>query len=227
MPKRISVPAGVLPQLALIAEQGDNLHLLNEITAAMSPTERTTGRIARAFAARANISVGDARKLLTTIMSLNMLGGTIGASPDEIYNDVTKNLIDNDTKVVDIDKWKAAKKAIVEALSPAHPLGLVQKTTRLRYEHQNILHRVKILTDVRPVFDETAREIQLMSIGYVLEVEYYDGTNRRQAFYALDVEDVATLKADCERAQTKTATLTEKLKVLPWPVLISGEVDDD
>jgi hypothetical protein len=227
MPKRISVPPGVLPHLALIAEQGDKLHLLDGITAALKPVELTTDRIAREFAAKANISVSDARRLLTTIMSLNLLGATTGASPDAIYDDVTASLADGNSKLVDIDKWKAARAAIVKTLSPTHPLGLVQKTTRLRYEHQNILHRVKILTDVRPVFDNTAREIQLMSVGYVLEIEFNDGTDRRQTFYALDVEDIATLKAECERAQTKTATLKEKLKTLPWPVLISGEADDE
>jgi hypothetical protein len=230
MPKRISVPPSIVPQLALIAEQGDKLHFLKSITDALDPAERTTTRIAKIFAVKAKISISDARKIITQIMSLNLLGSSMGSSPAAIFDNVTESLADahaRDSKIVNLDKWKAAKASLEELLSPAHPLGLVQKTTRLRYEHQNILHRISILTDVRPVFDDTARVIQLMSVGYVLEIEYHDGTDRRQTFFALDAEDVTALKSACERAETKTATLKEKLKGLPWPVLISGDIDDD
>lgn len=83
------------------------------------------------------------------------------------------------------------------------------------------------MTDIRPVFDDTAREIQVMSVSHTLELEYYDGTERRHIYMAIDAKDVAALKSACERAETKTVTLKEKLKSVPWPLLISGDVDDD
>jgi hypothetical protein len=230
MPKRVSVPPSLIPQLALIAEHGDKLHFLREVTDALDPTERTTARIAREFATKAKIAVGDARKIITQIMSLNLLSSTIGSTPAEVYDSVTENLVEEhsrDAKIIDLEKWKAAKASIEELLFPEHPLALVQKTTRLRYEHQNILNLANILTDIRPIFDGAAREIQLMSVGYQLEIQYFDGTQRRHIFTALDAKDVAKLKSACERAETKTATLKEKLKGLPWPVLVSGDIDDD
>ena len=40
-----------------------------------------------------------------------------------------------------------------------------------------------------------------MSIGYLLEIEYHDGTEHRRIFTALDAKDVAKLKSACERAR--------------------------
>ena len=123
--------------------------------------------------------------------------------------------------------WKDNREIILETLSPDNPISLVQKVARLRYEHQNILYTAKILTDIRPVFDESARELKLMTVGYMLEIEYNDGTDKRQLFAALDALDVANLKAECERAQTKTVTLREGLKPLSLPIFVSGDVEDE
>lgn len=192
----------------------------------IEPAVRLPSTIAKEFSLKAGISNPTAREIITQVLALHQLRIALKISPADLFDSMTESL----EEYLPSDDWKAWKdnrEIILETLSPDNPISLVQKVARLRYEHQNILYTAKILTDIRPVFDESARELKLMTVGYMLEIEYNDGTDKRQLFAALDALDVANLKAECERAQTKTVTLREGLKPLSLPIFVSGDVEDE
>lgn len=227
---RVSVPQNAIPALVLIAEHGRSLGSLRQIVESIDPTRRSTEEMAKAFAEKAKISQGDARKIITQLMALDQVRTTLGITSKELFEGVVANLKEvnyPDAKRVDLEKLQAAEKDIEAIFSTDHPLGLANKITRLRFEQPNILLGLNIFADVRPVFDDSGRDIKALNVGYMLELEYSDGTDRRQIFAALDAKDIARLKAECERAQTKTLTLKEKFKSVPWPTLVVGELDDE
>jgi hypothetical protein len=226
---RVSLPTAAITSVALIADNADKLALLGKVVDSMNPAMRTTSRVIKEFATQAKLSPGDARKIVTQIMSVSLLIATTGRTPDEIFDSLTQTLTEDyaNNNKVNLEKWRDAKPFVVPLLSPEHSIGILQKATKLRYDHQNILHNANIITDLRPVFDGAGREIQLMIATYMLQIDYTEGGVRKALSAALDAKDVAKLKSICERAETKTATLKDKLKGQPWPILISGDTDDE
>ena len=70
-----------------------------------------------------------------------------------------------------------------------------------------------IITDVRPVFNDAATEIDELVITHMLSVDYTDGTQHKTVLtLAMDQEDVAQLQAQCERAAQKVLTLKNGFK---------------
>jgi len=229
---RITVPASQFPALAVLAEHSASLPVLRGAAESIDQERRTVDAIARAFAGRTKIPLGDAKHIITQLRSLDGVRTTLGLSPKELFDALIEDLTEKaaaspEAKKIDLDKLRAAEKEIEAIFSADHPLGLVNKLNRLRYDYANVLINANILTDVRPIFDDAARDIKSLSVGYVLQIEYWDSTDRRQIFAALDAKDIAKLKSLCERAQTKTLTLQEKMKNLPWPLLVAGELTDD
>lgn len=227
MPRRLSIPNTAIPAFVLIAEHGDKLPILSQVSASIPLASRTFGRVIKEFSDKAKLPLSDARKIVQQVAAFNLLGTNEGVSAAETFANLTESLIENHSgSKVNLDKWKAAKDSLIELLAPEHPIGLLQKTTKLKYDYQNILGNVGILTDVRPVFDNSAREIQLLNVAHTLQLEYSDGTERRTLYFAMDAIDIAKLKSQCARAETKAATLKEKLKVLLCPIS-GGDLEDD
>lgn len=229
MATKFRVPRAAFPNIAAIIKNVDKLPLLKASADELEPNRCTPDRISSTFAAKADLSLAVAQQIVTQIMQFHGLRANFGMTPSQLYDATTESLSadgDAEWKRQNLDDWKSAKDAIIKVLEPGHPFNVVQKRTRLSYEHQNVLFDSSIVTDIRPIFDDTAREILQLSITHVLEVDYFDGDRRNQLFATLDSADVAKLKSWCERAQTKEATLKTKLKSVPWPIVIPGTDDD-
>jgi hypothetical protein len=229
MEKRISVPSRFLPALALIAENADKLQLIQDVAESLGPDRQGPSAIAAAFAVKAALPLADASQIVTQAMSLQDLRITNSLKPSEVFDAITASLQNDakeDWKAKHLAQWKSARSSIEKLVDPGHPLCTVYKALKLSYEHTNVLYDATILTDLRPVFDDTGREVKRMTISHVIELRYsYGGREPRKFFAALDANDVTSLKNACIRAEIKAATLKETMKTLPWPVVISGEHD--
>jgi hypothetical protein len=227
MVKRLNFPESIVPRVALMVEHADKLPALTALAA--SPGIKPN-QLAKAFAAKAGLSFPDARKILTQIMGFTQLRLNTGATAANIFDGLTESLKEHPEyyKSLPLEKWEAARPAIETAIAPGNPIGIVQKSNKLQFEHQNLLHSIKILTDVRPVFDEAARSLDHMVIGFVLELEF-DGRmdDLEKLFVALDATDIAKLKSECERAETKVQTLKESLKSVGRPISVAGDDEDE
>lgn len=230
MAKRIKIPEKFLPALKSVANQADKLPLLWRTIDELDATEITVARINKAFAKKADISYSDAENIVQQIMALHNLREALEKTPALLVDDLTESLerdASEHWKPEQIKKWKDAREQIQDALSPDNPLNIIQKSIRLTYEYENILHDSTIFTDVRPVFGDDAQSINRLIINNVLEIEYSDGNKRRKFFAALDARDIAKLKRACERAQTKTEALKTHLDGLSTPVIVVGAADDE
>jgi hypothetical protein len=106
----------------------------------------------------------------------------------------------------------AQKEVAVERIgrllgSPA--LRTSGKALDLLYSNERNFVGSRIVSDIRPIFGDDAAEVpSAVVIAHRLEVEYVDpaGHNRTLQF-ALDHEDLATLRSTVERAQTKASVM--------------------
>jgi len=229
MARKLRVPTQALLGIAAIAKFSDRLPLLKSLANEMPPAEANPSTISSIFASRADVPLMDAQRIVTQIMALHGLRATFGLPVAQFYDALTQSLA-TDTPLEwrddNLAAWEDAKAPVLDALDPTHPFNIIQKRTRLSYEHQNVFYDGSLITDIRPVFDENGRDVVQLYVGHSLEVEYFDGSDQRRIFFALDSADVEKLKRACERAQTKEATLKSKFKSLPWPVVTQGDDDD-
>lgn len=230
MARSLSVPREIRDAMGSIADHYEKMSMLPSVVEGLSAAQRTPNRIAAEFSKRSQIPAVDARHIVQQVLSFQQLGSTLGMSPKDIFEAITASLEGqqpDEWKKKYLPRWMEARTAIEEASSPSSPLYLVQKNIRLKYEHRNILHSCSIVTDIRPVFDEPGRTLEQMNVDYLLHAEYSDGSDRLHFYVTLDVHDLERLKGQCERAQTKTATLLKSLACVNKPLVVTGETDDE
>jgi hypothetical protein len=98
----------------------------------------------------------------------------------------------------------------------------------LVYDYANLLRRTRVLTDIRPLFNNAADQIEGAVVSYTLRLRYDSADGEHELSIALDESDIRILADQCDRALTKATTaramLVEKCNL---SVIVSGEVNDD
>lgn len=103
----------------------------------------------------------------------------------------------------------------------------VTKALSLKFDYQNLHQSIKILTDIRPVYNEDGTEIIGAIASYLLRLYYQSVEGRKSLSIALDDEDVRNLLESCKRALTKADTAKRILKDRAQiETIIHGEEED-
>jgi len=132
----------------------------------------------------------------------------------------------DDTGRENLDLWTRARGAVLEVMQsirPDHPLQVVRKVEKLAYAHQNVLTEARIITELRPVFDEAGDRIVQGIIVNTLLIDYFDGGRNQRIEFGLDATDVAELRRVSQRAEGKAVALREAMCGLPWQTTIFPE----
>jgi len=106
---------------------------------------------------------------------------------------------------IEKERWGRIRSQLDNLLSISAIIN-VCKASDLSYDYQNILQNIKIITDVRPIFDEEASRFNGSIISYILQVYYSSVNETRSLSLALDHADVKQLLNQCERALKKAET---------------------
>jgi hypothetical protein len=126
----------------------------------------------------------------------------------------------------DLIRWDT-NAAQLERLISLPILSLSSKTLDLSYEHPQLLQNARIITEIRPVFNEDASKIDGAVVSHNLVLQYDDLEGNHDLTLAMDEADVFSLIAQCERAVKKAQTAKEQLQNgAKIPTLIAGESDD-
>jgi hypothetical protein len=87
-------------------------------------------------------------------------------------------------------------------------LALAAKSNVLRFEHERTMHGVRILTDARPIFGtDVEKPPEAIALSYVLKLSYRRNGRLEEEFFAMDEEDLQSLKKAVSRAELKAMSL--------------------
>jgi hypothetical protein len=102
----------------------------------------------------------------------------------------------------------------LEMLLSTRSLVLLTKAVDVVMSHERMLHTVRIFTDMRPIFGEETSDPPISAtIMHVLRLDYFDDTSRdRSTYITLTDQDLARLREEVERAESKSASLAKMLK---------------
>ena len=226
----IRVPPEALPTLAAMVKSPQKLAKLDEIVDELGASGCPPELLAREFASRAKVPSGVAKAIVRQILEFHAVRTKFAMGPVQLVEALDERIkadAPDEWKEKNLGNWEASKDVLVGLLNPFSPLSSLEKRTRLTYKHQNVLYETCLITDARPVFDDTGKEIMEFSITHVLEIDFFDGSDRRSMFAALDSKDVIALRQQCDRAIIKEVTLKESLDKLERPVIITGGENQD
>lgn len=126
-----------------------------------------------------------------------------------------------------VEAWSGVE-STVSLLVEEQSVRLAATAIELAYDYANLLRRTKILTDIRPLYDETATHIEGAVVSYTLRIHYDSAGTEHESSIALDEADVRTLLDQCQRALTKAATASAMLaNKCDIAVTVSGSPSDD
>ncbi|MFC1759411.1 hypothetical protein ACFL2H_11700 [Planctomycetota bacterium] len=123
----------------------------------------------------------------------------------------------------DESKWNKLAPQFEELLG-SKQVRLAATAIELTYDYANLVRSIRILTDIRPLYDEEAGNIEAAVVSHTLRLHFDSSDGTHELSLALDLNDIVDLKTLCERAIKKSekakATLVKDMKI---PTVISGE----
>ncbi len=173
------------------------------------------------------LDAGDAERVVRQLLSLQGIVRQSGLEVAEVLSGVRSAIERQGDEVgIDVVGWQTIEdrmKALVELKS----VRLAATAIELAYDYANLLRRTKVLTDIRPLYDESGDMIEGAVVSYTLRLRYDSADGEHELSIALDEKDIKSLIAQCERALRKAAAaralMIDKCNI---SVTVSGEVSD-
>jgi hypothetical protein len=108
-------------------------------------------------------------------------------------------------------QWARLRKFFIAALSLENVVGTAAKAGYVLTQHERIFVKARILTDVRPIFHSNVSEKPGSAlIIHMLQMTQRDNQDPHKVedlYFALDSNDISSLKALLDRALQKEETL--------------------
>jgi hypothetical protein len=164
--------------------------------------------LTRAVASVDEISPKDAKSIAEALRSIYIARANTGLSEgkfvDEVVKAINESSSDELLKIADSSETNKERLILIFGIEP---LLLVAKAGTVMVDHDKTFHDVRVLTDIRPVFDETPNSTKAMMIVHNLKIHYHQGEQHRDLYVALDAQDVQKFIDTLERAKKKAEIL--------------------
>jgi hypothetical protein len=211
MTPQIKLQKQHLADLQCIREMGETelfriVTELNKLPIAPLQPKELLALISRVL--NGNSTVADV--LLRQLLSLHGMRRQLGLNSDEVFAGLDSGLRDSDWNESDVKKWQSVFKSFKD-LFELPIVRLSATALDLAYQHSHLLQRTQIITDVRPLFNDQATEIQGTIISHKLLVRYDDLEGEHALSLAVDDRDIEALIKQCERALKKAQTAKDQL----------------
>gem|GEM_PF-4698514 len=116
----------------------------------------------------------------------------------------------------DFKKWKAIEVEVEPLFEKDNFFSIVNKCYQLLSNRSHLIHGVKILSELRPVYSEDATTVKAFVLAKTLVVDYAEGETKRTIHFSMDMSDLRDLSSEVDRAKLKGETLSDE--VANWGV---------
>lgn len=153
------------------------------------------------------IPAADLSKLIYSITSLYRLPVRYGVTASKLASDVLEGARAGITDFQVVDGTEFVER--LTALLSIESFNIVAvKAKELQTESERIFVEARILTDIRPIFGNKIEDDPTASvIVHTLKIVSHENSGHKEYFFALDADDIASLKKTMERATDKVKSL--------------------
>jgi hypothetical protein len=162
------------------------------------------------------------------LLGLSALRRQGRVSAAEIINSLTRAIDRLDWEPERRKLWEDSRTALENLLNNRSVI-VPAKALDLLYDYEHFFVSAKILTDIRPVFDETKENIVGATVNQTLRLAYSDSNGESKTIsITMDQEDVEFLRLSCEEGQKKSESARKKI-LAGWGVdtLTIDEVNNE
>ncbi len=166
-----------------------------------------------------------AQILVKQLFSLNGLVGRFGTTHAEIV-DGLQSFLRDPKETGDTTEWERQWQQFSDTflrMLQCNCVRLSATANELSYDYANLLRHVRILSDIRPLFNDEATAVEAAVISHTLRLHYDSSDGEHELSVALDEADIAKLMKHCKRALDKSLTakklMEEKAEV---PAILTG-----
>ena len=107
----------------------------------------------------------------------------------------------------DLRSHRAEIEKVSKEFASNNPIAISFKAQKLAYLHERILRDAEIITDLRPVFDDSGKNILEVMVAHTLVVTTTNSGRTERVHFAMDAGDVLQLRKACERAVEKARAI--------------------
>ena len=148
--------------------------------------------------------------VLRQLLSLHGMLRQLDLSPEEVFAGLNSGLQKSEWDETALKEW-ASVSVIFKKLFELPIVQLTAKALDLSYQHSHLLVRARIITDIRPLYNSDATEIQGTIISHKFMLRYDDIEGEHEISCAVDERDIKSLIKQCERALIKSQTAMNQL----------------
>lgn len=172
------------------------------------------------------ISAEEAQSLVRQLLSLHGVVRQSGHSVAKVVAGVRSAVQQQGADAgIDVDAWSTVEGELSQLLEE-RSVRLATTAIELAYDYANLLRRTKILTDIRPLYDEAGDHIEGAVVSYTLRLRYDSADGEHELSIALDDEDIKRLAVQCNRAIHKARAAAALMQKTGVAVAVFGEVTD-
>ena len=211
---RLHIPKRQIAGLAILRDtEIAKLEAVNSALLAVGPAlhpERLESAVAKVLDQEAAVDVLRQLVSVSAVMRQHSLTAT------QVFQGLTRGLenVPTESKWLseEIDRWTARRETLI-TLFDNQCVHVAAKALELSYDYANLLQSIRIITDLRPVFDDNALTIQGLVVAQTLRVAFDTGNDTQTLSIAMDLNDIKHLRKSCDRAIQKADVASDKFDV--------------
>src|ERR1700687_3422193 len=160
------------------------------------------------------ISPSTIKIIVNELFSMHLALENLDISTEEFSKSVSDAVFSEQSEEFPIDEADRdiLKDRLTKLFELKASLRLTAKASDISTDAQHLFYTAKILTDIRPVFDEEGTVIEAAVIIHNLLIHYGDANDHKNFVVTLDANDVNELRSVLDRADAKAKALQSLLK---------------
>lgn len=160
------------------------------------------------------ISTSTIKMIVNELFSMNYSVDYLDISTEEFAKSVADAAFAEESDELTINEADRdiLKDRLTKLFELKTSLGLTAKALDISTDAQHLFYTAKVLTDIRPIFDEEGKVIEAAVIVHNLMIHYGDAGDHKNFFVHLDTNDVKELRAVLDRADEKAKALRSLLQ---------------
>ena len=123
--------------------------------------------------------------------------GNLHGLLDDLDSDLREVWADDQSK---IERWSRIRPLLAQILS-IDSVRMTIKALDVSYEYANLLQYSRIMTDVRPIFNEGGDQIEGAVVSFTLRMSFLNAGQPKSLSIAVDAADLKILVEQCQRAR--------------------------
>ena len=212
---KIQIPKPIEIGLAELFNLSDDvrLQLISEMSK-LEPTLKPKSLTADIKAKLRVVTAQDIESVVNTIASLSFARMSMEKPVSEFSADIVEALEESEHKPQGLNEnSRGSFVAHLAELLDIPAIRISSKSDELLHQHEHALSKVRIITDIRPVFGgESTNSPEAAVLIHMLKITYIEEEGLKDFFVAMDSNDIKSLREALDRAEKKAESLKVMLK---------------